>query len=159
MFEARVFSRLNSKECTMAAAKQGDTVRVHYAGRIAGGGAEFDSSYGSEPLEFTIGDGNIIPGFEEGILGMEPGDKKEISITCENAYGPKSDDLIGELDLSTFPDEITPEVGQPLRLTMKDGNEVVAVILEVRESTVLMDANHPLAGQDLDFTLELLEVV
>ncbi|MHB9029873.1 MAG: FKBP-type peptidyl-prolyl cis-trans isomerase [Candidatus Latescibacterota bacterium] len=142
----------------MAQAKDGDTVKVHYTGRLADG-AEFDSSQGGEPLEFTIGEGQVIPGFEDAVRGMEPGEKKTITIKSEDAYGPHRDELTTQVDRGQFPSGADPEVGQQYETVSKDsGQSFIMTVTAVRENQVTLDANHPLAGEDLTFDLELVEI-
>jgi len=141
----------------MVKAKIGDKVKVHYTGKLEDG-TVFDSSREGEPLEFTIGSGEIIPGFEEQIIGMEEGEKKTFTIPPEKAYGPHREELIIEVRKEEFPPDITPEVGQHLQLRQPDGHVFYVVVTDVQEDSVTLDANHPLAGKDLVFDVELLEV-
>jgi len=142
----------------MAQAKEGDTVRVHYTGKLEDG-TVFDTSAEQAPLEFTIGDGQIIPGFEKAVIGMEPGETKTARISPEEAYGPRRDDMTLTVDREQFPEEINPEPGQQLQVQQPDGRAAIVVVSEVSESTVTLDANHPLAGQPLTFDIQLVEVV
>lgn len=142
----------------MAQAKEGDTVRVHYTGKLEDG-TVFDTSGDRAPLEFTIGDGQIIPGFEKAVIGMEPGETKTARISPEEAYGPRRDDMTLTVDREQFPEEINPEPGQQLQVQQPDGRAAIVVVSEVSESTVTLDANHPLAGQPLTFDIQLVEVV
>ena len=141
----------------MAEARQGDTVRVHYTGKLDDGSV-FDSSRGRDPLEFTLGSGQVIPGFEKAISGMEPGDEKEITIAAGDAYGDRRDDLLLAVGHDQFPDEIDPEPGQQLQMS-REGQNFLVTVSEVRDDGVVLDANHPLAGKDLTFALELVEIV
>ena len=149
----------------MAQAKTGDTVKVHYTGRLAGGEV-FDSSECREddcgcdsgPLEFTIGDGNVIPGFEQAIIGMNPGDCKTVVIPADQAYGERMDEMVAVVDRKDIPTDLPLEVGSQLEVTQEDGNSFPVLITEVNESTVTLDANHPLAGRDLTFDLRLVEI-
>lgn len=141
----------------MAKAKAGDTVRIHYTGTLSDGSV-FDSSKGREPLEFTLGGGQVIPGFDAAVTGMEVGEEKTVTIAAEDAYGPRRKDLLLEVPRAQFPPHIEVEPGQ--RLQLSQGEDVFVVM--VRDATtdaVLLDANHPLAGEDLTFALELLELV
>jgi peptidylprolyl isomerase len=140
----------------MEQAKSGDTVRIHYKGTLEDG-TVFDSSQGREPLEFTLGTGQVIPGFEQAVQGMTPGDKKAVTIPSEEAYGPRRDEQVMTVNRGDFPPHIEPEVGQQLQLQQGDQSMVVRVA-EVSDSQVKLDANHPLAGQDLTFELELVEI-
>ncbi|HER00148.1 MAG TPA: peptidylprolyl isomerase [candidate division Zixibacteria bacterium] len=141
----------------MAKAKEGDKVKIHYTGKFEDGQV-FDSSVDREPLEFTLGQGQVIPGFEKGVVGMEEGEKKEITVTPEEGYGPRYDQNVIEVKKSVFPDDITPEVGRQLQVQAPDGNKMNVVITEVQDETVTLDANHPLAGKTLLFDVELVEI-
>ena len=142
----------------MQQVKSGDTVKVHYHGKLTDG-TTFDSSAGREPLEFEVGSGHVIKGFDNGVLGMEVGEKKTVTIPVDEAYGPKQDENIIEFPINQFPPDLKPEVGMPLTMTTTDGYPVQVVITEVRPESVMLDANHMLAGQDLVFDLELVEIV
>ena len=142
----------------MASAQAGDTVRVHYTGKLDDG-TVFDSSAGSDPIEFVIGDHQVIPGFEDGVTGMAIGETKTITIPFDQAYGAYDDELVLDVPRDQFPDHITPEVGEALQLQQPDGNVITVIISEVSDESVTLDANHPLAGEDLTFDLELAEIV
>ncbi len=141
----------------MAKAKIGDKVKVHYKGTLDDG-TVFDSSLEGEPLEFTIGSGEIIPGFEDEIIGMEEGEKKTFTIPSDKAYGPHRKELMLTVGKDEFPPDINPTVGQQLQLRQPDGQVFYVVVTEVGENTVTLDANHPLAGKDLTFEVELVEI-
>lgn len=141
----------------MAEAKNGDTVRIHYTGTLEDGSV-FDSSEGQEPLEFTLGSGEVIPGFEAAIQGMQPGDKKEVTVVSDEAYGEHRSDWVLEVGREDFPTNIEPEVGQQLQLS-QGGQSFVVTVTDVSDASVTLDANHPLAGKDLTFELELVEIV
>ncbi len=141
----------------MSAAKGGDTVKVHYTGRLDDG-TVFDSSAGEDPLEFTIGDRDVIPGFEDGVLGMTVGDTKTITIESKDAYGPHRPDLVMEIARDQLPDDVEPEVGQLLEFRQPDGVVIPLVLTELADDVVTLDANHPLAGKELTFDLELMEI-
>lgn len=141
----------------MSQAKQGDTVKVHYTGKLADGNV-FDSSVNREPLEFTIGAGNMIPGFEQAVQGMSVGEKKTAEIPSEQAYGEKREDMIISVPRENVPGDIQPEVGQQLAVQQQEGQQVPVTVTEVTEEKVVLDANHPLAGKDLVFEIELVEV-
>lgn len=141
-----------------AVAKNGDTVKVHYTGRLEDG-TVFDTSIGSEPLEFTLGQSQLIPGFEQAVIGMQVGESKTVTIPADEAYGPRRDDMVLEVDKDELPDDLEPEVGMYLQMNQGDGGMVVVTITEVSETTITIDANHPLAGQDLTFDIELVEIV
>lgn len=133
-------------------AKAGDTVRVHYTGKLADG-TVFDTSIGSEPYEFTQGQGQTISGFEQAVIGMKVGESKTVTIPVDEAYGPRQDDLIVEIGRDRLSPDIEPEIGMQLQ-----GGQGVVTIIKVSETTVTVDANHPLAGQDLTFSIELIEI-
>ncbi|MBP3191320.1 FKBP-type peptidyl-prolyl cis-trans isomerase [Natronogracilivirga saccharolytica] len=141
----------------MATIKEGDTVKVHYTGKVSDG-TVFDSSKEREPLEFTVGEGKLIPGFEKAVVGMNPGDTTTVSIPTEEAYGEKRDDMVVDVERNQIPDDIDPEVGQQLQIQQKDGGAIPVVITNVTDDTVKLDANHPLAGQELTFEIEVVEV-
>ena len=141
----------------MQQVKKGDTIKVHYHGKLVDG-TTFDSSEGREPLEFEVGSGMVISGFDEGVTGMAVGDKKTVSIPADEAYGPKQEDMIMEFPRERFPAEMVPEVGMQLNMNNGQGQSFPVVIVEVQESVVILDANHPLAGQELIFDLELVEI-
>ncbi|WEK35332.1 MAG: peptidylprolyl isomerase [Candidatus Pseudobacter hemicellulosilyticus] len=141
----------------MQQAKSGDTVKVHYHGRLTDG-TTFDSSEGREPLEFQVGTGSVIAGFDNGITGMSVGEKKTIQIPVDQAYGPKDPTMLVEFPVSNFPPDLKPEVGMQLNMTNGAGQVIPVVIAEVGTETVILDANHPLAGQDLVFDIELVEI-
>jgi peptidylprolyl isomerase len=141
----------------MPEARTGDRVRVHYTGRL-NDEKVFDSSEGRDPLEFTLGEGRVIPGFESAILGMEEGQGKTITIPADLAYGSRREEMVSEVDRSNFPPEIDPEVGQRLQVS-QGGQTVIVTVTEVSGDSVTLDANHPLAGEDLTFDVELVEIV
>lgn len=141
----------------MAQAKTGDTVKVHYTGKLADG-TVFDSSEGREPLKFKIGEGQLIPGFEQAVVGMESGDSVSANIPAKDAYGEYDKRLIQVIEKNTLPEDLEPEVGQQLEAVRSDGQRIAVVVLDVGESQVTLDANHPLAGKELIFDITLLEV-
>ncbi len=141
----------------MAAAKMGDTVKVHYTGTLDDG-TVFDSSRERDPMEFKLGEGELIPGFEKAIDGMDTGETKKIKIPVDEGYGPPRDDLILSVDRAHLPEGLVPEVGQHLEMDQQ-GQKVHLVVTNVEEKSVTLDANHPLAGKDLHFEIELVEVV
>lgn len=138
-------------------ATTGQTVAIHYTGKLEDG-TVFDSSEGRDPLRFTLGEGRVIPGFEQAVVGMEPGDAKTITIPAEEAYGERREDLIIEVEKDRLPDEIDPQVGQQLQLHQANGQPVPVVISAMTDETITVDANHPLAGRTLVFDVELVEV-
>ena len=142
----------------MAKTKKGDKVRVHYTGTLESG-EEFDSSRNREPLEFIIGEGSVIPGFEEGVVDMAVGESKQISISPENGYGERNEQLVAEVMKSEIPVYIKPSPGMRLRIKTPDGGVMDVMVTEVSEDTVTLDGNHPLAGQSLFFDVELIEIL
>ena len=143
--------------CNAAQAKNGDTVQVKYTGKLADG-TVFDSSVGREPLEFTLGEGQVIPGFEKAVFGMKVGEKKTVTIPADEAYGPHFDDMVVEVPREKLPEDITPEVGQQLGVKRTDGGTSIVTIISVSDNAVTIDANHPLAGKDLTFEIELVKI-
>jgi peptidylprolyl isomerase/FKBP-type peptidyl-prolyl cis-trans isomerase SlpA len=141
----------------VAQANQGDEVQVHYTGKLEDG-TVFDSSEEGEPLSFTIGENRVIPGFEEAVTGMEPGDSKTTEVEPEQAYGEHRDDMVMEMERDQIPGEVDPEVGQQLQLRLENGQTVPVLITALGEETVTIDANHPLAGRKLIFEIEVVDV-
>jgi peptidylprolyl isomerase len=141
----------------MQQVKDGDKVKVHYHGRLRNG-ETFDSSQGREPLEFTVGSGQVIKGFDQGVMGMQPGDKKTVEIGVADAYGEKQQEMLIEFPKTQFPPEVQPEVDMQLMMNNGAGQSFPVRIAEVHEETVVLDANHPLAGEDLIFDLELVSI-
>ena len=141
----------------MIQVKENNTVKVHYTGKLSDGQV-FDSSEGKEPLEFTLGQGRLIPGFEKGLMDMKLNEKKTVTIAKEEAYGEVNQDLIQEVQKSELPAEIIPEVGMGLVSKSSDGQEMNLQVIEVREASIVLDGNHPLAGKDLTFDLEVVEI-
>ncbi|BCB95303.1 peptidyl-prolyl cis-trans isomerase [Dissulfurispira thermophila] len=140
----------------MQKATTGSIVKVHYTGKLSDG-TVFDSSENREPLEFRVGDGHIIKGFENAIEGMSVGEKKTINISADEAYGPHRNDLIVRIERSQIPLDITPAIGMNLQIKQPNG-VINVVIADMDESSITLDANHPLAGKDLTFDIELVEV-
>lgn len=141
----------------MSKAQDGQTVKVHYTGKLEDG-TVFDSSKDRQPLEFTLGGGSVIRGFEQAVSGMEVGESKTITIPPEEAYGHKRDELIIEVKKSEIPKDIDPNLGQKLQIKQPNGQIINLVVSEVKEDEVTLDANHPLAGQTLIFEVELVEI-
>jgi peptidylprolyl isomerase len=141
----------------MAKAKKGDKVKVHYTGKLTDD-TVFDSSREREPLEFTIGAGQMIKGFDAAVEGMEVGESKKVEIPSAEAYGERSDEAMIEVDKSQLPKDMNPEKGMQLEATSQDGRRQILIIHEVKEEKVVLDANHPLAGKELVFDIELVEV-
>ena len=139
----------------MNKAQNGSTVRVHYTGKLDDG-TVFDSSRGRDPLEFKLGSGQVIRGFDDAITGMNPGESKTVTIPAADAYGPRRDELLLRVDRSQFPEGVEPQVGQQFQMSQGEQSFVVNVA-EVQDEHVTLDANHPLAGRDLTFELELVE--
>ena len=138
-------------------AKKGDKVKVHYHGRL-NDGTTFDSSQDRQPLEFEVGSGMVIKGFDEGVTGMSVGDKKTISIPPEEAYGQRHEEMVIAFSRSNFPPDIEPEIGMTLNMHSENGQELPVVITAINDNTITLDANHPLAGQELVFDIELLDI-
>jgi len=139
-------------------AKHGDTIKVHYTGTLPDG-TVFDSSRKREPLEFRIGSGSLIPGFENGVIGMAVGDSKTVTIPDLEGYGPKNEDLVIKVKKENLPDNIVPEIGQTLQISQPGGNPFSVRVTGVDDTSVTLDANHPLAGKTLLFELELVEIL
>jgi peptidylprolyl isomerase len=142
----------------MTVAKKGDTVKVHYTGKLDNGQV-FDSSDNREPLKFKIRAGQVIRGFEDAIIGMEQGETKTVKISAEKAYGPHNDELVAQVDKNKFPDHIDPKMGDKFKIESPDGKTNIVRVTGLSEQKVELDANHPLAGEDLHFDLELVEIV
>lgn len=143
----------------MSKVKEGDTVKVHYTGKLTDEGSVFDSSREREPLEFTLGEGKLIPGFEKAVIGMEEGDNTTINIPSEEAYGARREDLELEVSKSDLPDNVNPQVGMQLQMQQQQNGQTIPVqITAVEDDYVKLDANHPLAGKDLTFDIELVEL-
>ena len=138
-------------------AQNGNIVQVHYTGTLQDG-MMFDTSAGREPLEFTLGEDRMIPGFEQAVLGMKIGESKTVTIPAEDAYGPYDADMTLVVSREELPGDITPEVGQQLEMTDSDGGTIIVNITEVSDTTVTLDGNHPLAGKDLTFEIELVSI-
>lgn len=141
----------------MQQAKSGDTVKVHYSGRLTDG-TTFDTSSGRDPLEFKVGNGDVIKGFDEGVTGMSVGDKKTVHIPADEAYGQKDDERVIEFPRTNFPPDMEPEIGMQLNMTNGSGQVIPVIIIEVGEESITLDANHPLAGEDLIFDIELVDI-
>ncbi len=141
----------------MSEAKKGDSVKIHYTGTLDDGSV-FDSSAGHEPLEFTLGSGQVIVGFEEAVLGMRAGESKKVTIPSDKAYGPYNEAMVIQAPRAQVPPDINPEVGQQLQMAGPDGQAVIVRVTEVTDEVVVLDANPPLAGKDLTFEIELVEI-
>lgn len=158
----------------MAQAKNGDKVRVHYTGTLEDGSIFDSSEVGADecsddscgcgdqpggPLEFVIGEGNLIPKFEAAVVGLEPGQKVQVKIASEDAYGPRAEEMVAVIERSEIPGDINPEPGQQMEVILQDGTAMPVMVTAVSETTVTLDANHPLAGQDLTFDITLVEIL
>jgi len=141
----------------MSQVKENDTIKLHYTGKLKDGQV-FDSSVEREPIEFTVGEGKIIPGLEKGVIDMEVNEKKTIEIAKDDAYGEASDELFQEVKKEQLPEDIKPEVGMGLVSKNPDGSERQLRVAEVNDDHIVVDANHPLAGKDLVFDVELVEI-
>ena len=142
----------------MSQAAQGKTVRFHYTGSLADG-TVFDSSIERDPLEVTLGAGQIIPGVDQALTGMEPGEDKKVTVAAEEAYGPHRDELIHEVGRERLSPEMRVSVGDRLEGTDASGRRLQLTVVDVNDQSVKLDANHPLAGEDLTFELKLVEIV
>ena len=142
----------------MKQVKEGDVVKVHYTGKLTNG-EQFDSSVGREPLEFTVGAGQMIKGFDAAMPGMGLGEKKTINIAPEDGYGPRSEEAIIEFPKENVPADMVLEPGMPLTLSNQAGQPVPVIVVEVKDDVIILDANHFLAGQELVFDIELMEIV
>lgn len=141
----------------MAKADSGDTVKVHYTGTLADR-TVFDTSADREPLEITLGRGEIIPGFEEAVIGMEPGESRTTTIPPEKAYGERRDEMVLQVERNQLAEDIEPRVGERYRIQGSPGGEMAVRVTEVTDTHVTLDGNHPLAGQELTFEIELVEI-
>ena len=141
----------------MSQAKSGDTVHVHYTGKLEDG-TVFDTSEGRDPLTFELGKKMVVPGFENAVTGMEVGERKTVSFPSEEAYGPRMDQLVFTVPRENLPPGYDPQQGQMLRMETKDGRQMDVMVMEADDAGVRLDANHPLAGKDLTFDVELVEI-
>jgi FKBP-type peptidyl-prolyl cis-trans isomerase 2 len=141
----------------LSKAKDGDTVKVHYTGTLENGEV-FDTSQEREPLEFQLGQGQLIPGFEKAVIGMSAGDSTKIDIPSDEAYGEVREDLVINVPKDQLPDDVEPKVGMQLQVNQQNGQPIPVRITEIKDEELILDANHPLAGKDLTFEIELLEV-
>ena len=141
----------------MAQAKHGDTVKVHYTGKLSDG-TIFDSSDGREPLEFTLGQRQVIPGFEQAVIGMDLGQSRTAEIEAAQAYGPRDERLVTQINRQQIPDDVKVSVNDRLQVRRSDGRTLVVTVTEVSETSLTLDGNHPLAGKDLTFDIELVDI-
>jgi FKBP-type peptidyl-prolyl cis-trans isomerase 2 len=142
----------------MAKASIGDTVRVHYMGKLEDG-TVFDTTVARDPIEFTIGQGQVIAGFEQAVIGMEPGQSQTVHIPASKAFGPYQEGLVQMVHPDQLPEGVRPEVGQQLEIPKDNGQSFVVRVADVSESAVTLDANHPLAGKDLIYSIRLVEIL
>jgi FKBP-type peptidyl-prolyl cis-trans isomerase 2 len=154
LFSRVCYNQLNFMETVQSNSK----VKVHYKGTL-NDGSVFDSSHGKEPLEFTMGQGQLIKGFEAAVLGMKPEETRTVDIPSAEAYGPVVDDLKQEVKRDVLPEDLKPEVGMQLVSQQPGGQQIPVKIIEVADETITVDANHPLAGKDLTFEIQLVEIV
>jgi len=141
----------------MSQAKSGDSVKIHYTGTLDDG-SQFDSSEGREPLAFTLGGGQVIPGFDEAVDGMAVGEKKTVRIEAEKAYGERHPEMVQEVPKSALPADMEVEEGMPLQAQGPNGQVMNLVVTGISEETIVVDGNHPLAGQALTFSIELVSI-
>ncbi len=141
----------------MEGIREGDRVQVHYTGKLQSGEV-FDSSQGREPLDLTIGEGKIIPGFEQALLGMQTGDKKSFDLTPDQAFGERKDELVHVIQKEQIPSDIKLEIGMQLALEGQQKEPIPAQVVDISESTVTLDTNHPLAGKDIIFEVDVVEI-
>ena len=141
----------------MSQAKSGDNVKIHYTGTLDDG-SQFDSSAGRDPLEFTLGSGQVIPGFDQAVEGMAVGEQKTVRIEAEDAYGERSDQMIQEVPRSALPDDLEPEEGMGLQARGQDGRVINLTVTAVGDDSITVDGNHPLAGKPLNFEIELVSI-
>lgn len=142
----------------MTQAKSGDTVRIHYSGTLTDG-TPFDTSEGRDPLEFALGAGAVIPGFEKAVEGMAVGENKSVTIDPDDAYGPRHDQLVQQVPTSSLPDDIEPAIGMQLQGQSPEGQVMNLTVTAIEDDGITVDANHPLAGEALTFDIELVEIV
>ncbi|MEI6758397.1 MAG: peptidylprolyl isomerase [Chlorobium sp.] len=142
----------------MAQAKKGDTVKVHYTGTLDDG-TMFDTSADRDPLQFVVGEGQVIPGFDNAVIDMAIGEIKVSVIPAEEAYGAHSKELVTDVDRERFPADMELEIGQQLRVGLADGQEAIVMVVDLSDTAVTLDANHPLAGQNLTFEIEIVEIL
>lgn len=142
----------------MAQAKLGDTVHVNYTGKLADG-TIFDTSRDRRPVQFTIGKGQLIAGFEQAVIGMNKGESKTVVIPADQAYGPRLEENVVAVDRKNLPADLSAEVGQRLEITQTDDKTILVTVVDVSEASMTLDANHPLAGKDLTFDIELVGII
>ena len=140
----------------MAQVKKGDKVKAHYKGTLPDG-TEFDNSGGKKPIEFEVGSGTLIPGFESAVVGMAPGEKKTFTVAVDDAYGPRRDELLLTVSKDQVPPDLEANIGDSLVLE-REGQEIEVQVKDVTDTGITLDANHPLAGKELVFEIELVEI-
>lgn len=141
----------------MSEVKIGDKVKVHYTGRLYDG-SEFDSSKDREPLEFEVGSQQVISGFENSVIGLKAGESVTVNIPADEAYGPRIDEMVLQIDKDKLPPDFNPELGQKFQLPQENGQNVIVTVTDITETQIELDANHPLAGKDLTFDIKLVEI-
>ena len=142
----------------MAQVKHGDTVKIHYTGKLEDG-TIFDTSAKRDPLQFIIGEGQVISGFEQAVVGMNPSESKTVKVPADKAYGPHREEMISVVDQNKIPKDLKLELGQQLQIPQEDGQKIIVAVTNISESSVTLDANHPLAGKDLAFDIQLIEIL
>jgi peptidylprolyl isomerase len=158
VIKSRKGGKVPKAKKTTTKAKEGDLVKVHYTGKLKDESV-FDSSLNDEPLEVTLGSGQVIPGFEKAVIGMGVGDSKTFEIAAAEAYGSYREELVVEIDKERIPGDLTVEVGQQLVLRQTEGPPIRVMVADMSDQSVTLDANHPLAGEDLTFEVQLIEIV
>ncbi len=141
----------------MTAVAAGNKIKVHYTGTLDDGEV-FDSSREAEPLEFEVGAGQVIPGFDQAVVGMQVGESKQVRIPEDEAYGPYNDSMVFDADPSQFEEGLSPQVGQQFQTQMQDGTPLLLTVKSIEDGKIMLDANHPMAGKALNFDLEVVEI-
>ena len=142
----------------MEQVKHGDTVKIHYTGKLEDG-TIFDTSAKRDPLQFIIGAEQVVSGFEQAIVGMNPSESKTVKVPADKAYGPHREEMVSVVDQNKIPKNLKLELGQQLQIPQEDGQKVIVAVTNISESSVTLDANHPLAGKDLTFDIQLIEIL
>lgn len=142
----------------MEQVKHGDTVKIHYTGKLEDG-TIFDTSAKRDPLQFKIGAGQVISGFEQAVVGMNPSESKTVKVPADKAYGPHREEMVLVVDRNKIPKNLKLELGQELQIPQEDGQKTIVAVTNISESSVTLDANHPLAGKDLTFDIQLIEIL
>ena len=149
---------IKRKEETVEQVKHGDTVKIHYTGKLEDG-TIFDTSAKRDPLQFIIGAGQVVSGFEQAIVGMNPSESKTVKVPADKAYGPHREEMVLVVDRNKIPKNLKLELGQELQIPQEDGQKTIVAVTNISESSVTLDANHPLAGKDLTFDIQLIEIL